>query len=572
MKWWLGVLGAAGLAFGAAGQAQAQSNDLLFLSYNVPNSLNVDGPGGTFAPSYGGMLQLLEPLVSYEKLGANNDGVIELDFDKFSGRLAESWDFDEDSLTWTFNLKRGITGCSGETFNADDVLYTFARAKSISGASPVGYFLANVGSIDAFTPALFGARVQANKAKEEGKDPPSPDARDLGAEVTKVDDYTVRITQSSPNKLFLPVLSIFALMIYDKETMEANATEDDPWSHTYANTVNAPGFGPYCLESWEKEESFTLKANPNYHGGKPFYDRVLVRKVPESSNRLAILRSGQAQIVEALTPKEFQSLRNTRGIKVGGAYTNSTMTMSMNWTQPPFDNIKLRQAIAHAIPYQQIIDNVYFGDAKKWDGVIPSIYPGYHETKTKYNYDPEKAKALLAEAGFPGGKGLDAFPNAFKIAFVSERESIVGPAITMMRTALREIGIPIELDPMPLSQYSDRQFVKKDLPMAINDTSRPFGVDAAYSVLLHFVTVAKGGLNNWGNYSNERVDELYNLAKLEGDETKRDALLAEAQEILMAEVAWISIVEYKTQFAWREELTGVTLHPEGQLRFVDLEE
>ena len=572
MKWWLGVLGAAGLAFGAAGQAQAQSNDLLFLSYNVPNSLNVDGPGGTFAPSYGGMLQLLEPLVSYGTLGTNDEDVIELDFTKSTGRLAESWTYDEDSLTWTFKLKQGITGCDGATFNADDVLYTFARAKSISGASPVGYFLASVGSIANFTPALFGARAQANKAKEEGKDPPSPDLRDLGAEVVKVDDYTITITQAAPNKLFLPVLAIFALMIYDKETMEANATEDDPWSHNYANTVNAPGFGPYCLESWEKEESFTLKANPDYHGGKPFYDRVLVRKVPESSNRLAILRSGQAQIVEALTPKEFQSLRKARGIKVGGAYTNSTMTLSMNWKSEPFTNIKLRKAIAHAIPYEQIINNVYFGDAKKWDGVIPSIYPGYHEAKAKYNYDPEKAKALLAEAGFPNGEGLEKFADSFKIAFVSERESILGPAVTIMRTALQAVGIPAELDPMPLSQYSDRQFVKKDLPMAINDTSRPFGVDAAYSVFLNFVTVSKGGINNWGNYSNDTVDGLYDKAKIEPDTDKRNAFLADAQEILMEEVAWISIVEFKTQFAWRDELSGVTLHPEGQLRFVDLSE
>lgn len=569
MKWWLGVLGAAGLAFGAAGQAQ--SKDLLFLSYNVPNSLNVDGPGGTFAPSYGGMLQLLEPLVSYEALRTNEEGVIELDFNKFTGRLAESWTFEESSLTWTFNLKRGITGCNGEAFTADDVLYTFARAKSISGASPVGYFLANVGSIATFTPALFGARAQAAKAKEEGKTLES-DARDLGAEVAKIDDYTVSITQSSPNKLFLPVLSIFALMIYDKETMEANATEEDPWSHTYANTVNAPGFGPYCLVKWEKEESFDLKANANYHGGKPFYDRVLVRKVPESSNRLAILRSGQAQIVEALTPKEFQSLRKTKGVEVGGAYTNSTLTLSLNWKQEPFDNIKLRKAIAHAIPYQQIIDNVYFGDARKLDGVIPSIYPGYHQVKEVYDYNPEKAKALLAEAGYPGGEGLEAFADSFKIAFVSERESIVGPTVTIMRTALQAIGIPAELDPMPLAQYSDRQFTKKDLPMVINDTSRPFGVDAAYTLLLNFVTVAKGGINNWGNYSNERVDELYNLAKGESDTTKRNAILAEAQVILMDEVAWISVVEFKTQFAWREGLTGVTLHPEGQLRFVDLKE
>ena len=573
MNRWLAVVASAGLVLGVVAQAaQAQAEDLLYLSYSVPNSLNVDGPGGTFPPSYAGMVQLLEPLVFYEYGETNDEGVRELHYDRFAGKLAESWSYDEGTLTWTFNLRRGVKGCEGQDFTADDVIYTFARAKSMSGASPVGYFLANVGSVETFTPALFGARAAAAKAIEAGEPAPSPDPRDLGPEVTKVDDYTVTIKQDAPNKLFLPVLSIFALFIYDKETMEANATADDPWSHNYANIVNAPGFGPYCLEEWEKDKSFILRANEQYYGGKPHFDRVIVRKVPEAANRLAILRSGQAQIVESLTPKQYQNLKSDSSIEVGGAYTNSTLTMTLNWTVPPFDNVKVRQAIAHAIPYQQIVDDVYFGDAKKAAGVIPSVYPGFHEASVSYDYDPDKARQLLAEAGYPEGRGLEKFPAAFNLSYVSERESIVGPAAIIIRTALREVGIPLDLDPMPLQQFSDRQLVKKDLPMGMNDTSRPFGIDTAYAVLLHFVTVAKGGLNNWGNYSNDRVDELFLQAKVEGDEARRNAQLAELQEILMQEVAWVSVVEFKTQFAWTSGLKGVTLHPEAQLRFSDLSE
>ncbi len=566
-----GLLAAAGmglLGLGAASTAQAE--DLLYLSYNVPNSLNVDGPGGTFPPSYGGMVQVLEPLV-YFKLGATDEtGFTALDTHNYEPRLAESWSFDPASLTWTINLRKGVKGCNGATFDAEDVIYTMARAKSISGAGAVGYFLANVGSVDKFDPSLFGARAAANKAKEEGKPAPSPDPRELGDEVQKVDQYTVKIRQSAANGLFLPVFAIFALHMYDKETMEANATADDPWSHNYANGVNGAGFGPWCVSEWKKEDTIILTANKDYYRGAPYFDRVVWKKVPESSNRLTILRSGQADMVDGLTPREFNSLRESRGIKVGGGYLNSTVMMSLNWKVPPFDNIKLRKAIAHAIPYDQLINNVYFGSARKWEGLVPPEYPGYHKPSASYDYDIAKAKQLLAEAGFPDGKGLEQYQEAFKLAFVAERESIVGPLATIIQSSLKSIGVPILLDPLPLQQYSDRQFVKKDLGMALNDTSRPIGIDAAYSVALQYVSVAKGGINNWGNYSNERVDAMLLEAKDEPDQNKRNALLAEIQDIIMDELALVPVMEYKFEYAWREGIKGVSVHAEGQPRFYDL--
>ena len=105
-------------------------------------------------------------------------------------------------------------GCNGATFNADDVVNRFQRAKSVSGTAPIGGFLSNVGSIKGF-----------------------------GDAVVKVDDYTVQIKQGEPNALFLSVLTICGRLMFDKETTEANATADDPWSYEYVNETNAPGFG-----------------------------------------------------------------------------------------------------------------------------------------------------------------------------------------------------------------------------------------------------------------------------------------------------------------------------------------
>ena len=556
-KWLLGIAAPAALAFGLSSVADAKS--ILFLSEDVPPSLNYDGPNASAPPTQAGIVNLMEPLIYYEEREGTPDGGRQFDFTKFEGRLAESWSHDAATNTWTFNLRRGVTGCNGATFNADDVIYTMARAKSTSGAAPVGWFLSNVASIDKFTGAVFGNSPEAIEAKK------------LGDEVKKIDDYTVTIRQAAPNKLFLPVLTIFALYIFDKEQMEANATEDDPWSHTYTNNVNVPSFGPYCLDNWEKDKEFAVTANPDYYRGPADIDRIIMRKVPQSGQRLVILRSGQAQLVEHLTPKEFNALRGVKGVKVVSMAGNATSYVHMNWQQPPWDNITLREAIAHAIPYDDIVKDVYFGEATKYDGVMPSFYPGYFQVSETRDFNIEKAKTLLAAAGFPEGKGLEDFGSAFQLTYASEKENILGPAATIIQTTLRSIGIPVKLNPIPQAQFSDRELVKKDLEFALIDHSKPIGIEAAYAIQLLYVSRDKGGLSNYSLYSNDRVDELFlNQAKTEPDDKIRNDILAEVQQILMDEVVIAPIAETKLQWGMSENLSGVGFHPEQALRWYDL--
>ncbi len=406
----------------AALPAALSAQEILILAEDVPAGLNYDGPSAAIPASQQGMVTLLEPLIAYADGEMSESGVVMPDFSTFEGRLAESWSFDPETLTWTFNLRQGVTGCGGATFDADDVLYTFARAKSVSGAAPIGWFLSNVGSIAGFDVSVFGDEA----------------ARVLGDEVVKIDDYTVQIRQSEPNALFLPVLTIFGLLIFDKETMEANATEADPWSHDYVNNVGAPGFGAYCLDTWVKGEEISYTAYEGYYRGAPAIDRVTVRRVPQSSNRVVVLQTGQADLVTGLTPREFDSLRGAAGVTVAGVTGNENTFLHMNFDVPPFDNVLLRQAIAHAIPFDQIIANGYFGQARQWTGLVPSSYPGFAPTAA-FTYDPDRARELLAEAGYPGGEGLEAFASSFALSYVAEKESTVGPIANIIQTALREV-------------------------------------------------------------------------------------------------------------------------------------
>jgi peptide/nickel transport system substrate-binding protein len=554
----LGALAPAALAMTLSGPAAAK--DLLFLSEDVPASLNLDGPNASAPPTQTGIVNTMDPLVYYKIKERRPDGAVILDVNSFEGRLAESWTHDAATNTWTFKLRQGVKGCDGATFDADDVIYTMARAKTVSGQAPVGWFLANVSSVKGYTAAVFGTKPENLEAKKLKDD-----------EVKKIDQYTVQFTQAAPNRLFLPVLSIFALYIFDKETMEKHATADDPWSHKWVNNEGVAGFGPYCVERWEKDKEFVVAANPDYYRGKAPIDRIIMRKVPQSSQRLTILRSGQAHLVEHLTPKEFDALKKVRGVKVVSVEGNATNYLHMNWKQKPFDNIKLREAMAYAIPYDRILQDVYFGEATKYNGVMPSFYPGYHQVGFERTFDPEKAKALLAEAGYPEGKGLEAFPEAFLLTYSTEKENILGPAATIIQTEMKKIGIPVVLNPIPQSQFSDRELVKKDLPLALIDHSKPIGIEAGYAIQLLYVSREKGGISNYSLYSNPDVDRMWlENAKEEGDDAKRNDVMAQIQEIVMKEVVIAPIAETKLQWAMSDKLSGVGFHPEQALRFYDL--
>lgn len=537
---------------GQGGQSGEGSGQLVVLAEDIPSGLDPDGPSGAIPSSQTGMVNLMEPLVGYRLAEKNDDGVQLYDFDNFEGRLAESFEFDESTLTWTLKLREDVKGCDGATFNADDVIYTFARAKSVSGSAPIGWFLSNVASIANFTPDVL-----AEDAEVAAK------AQELGDEVRKIDDYTVEIKQSAPNKLFLPVLTIFGLMIYDKELMEENATPDDPWSHEYANNENAPSFGAYCLDAWEKNNEFTVKANPDYYGGAPAIERVVYRKVPESANRLAAVQSGSAQLVENLTPAEYNRLEESENVEVSGVRGNQNMFIHMNFNQAPYNDPKFRQAVAHALNYDAIIETGYFGKANKWEGQIPSSYPGFHASDVQYDYDVDKAKSLVAESSYKPGTKL-------QLSYVAEKESTLGPVATQIRSDLAAIGVDVDLDPLPQTQYGARQLVKKDLPFALNDQEKPIGVDAGYAALLFFVSSEKGGLNNMINYSNPKVDELYAKIAVEPNVEVRDAMSAELQDQLQADLAWVPVVEYDTQWAHSTNLTGLTWDPHNAVRWSSL--
>ena len=529
----------AGSSVASSGKAHAKDT-LVVLEDDIAPALDLDGANASAPGLQEILLNIMSPLLSYPnvKQGDVLAPQYKVSTAKFAPQLATSWS--QKGLTWTFKLRKGVKSCSGNEFTADDVVYTFQRAKSVSGAAPVAWFLSNVGGVLGLEPLT-------------SKDPA---AKDLKGEVTKIDPYTVQIKQQHASELFPRVLEIFALFMFDSKETKAHATTKDPWAHTYVNTVNSPGFGPYCLTKWNKGSETDLTANPNgWYAGKPQYTKVIIRKVPANSNRVAAIQSGAADIVTNLTPQETTNVAKNSGVSVLSFSGAKILTLGLSFNFKPWNNAtnrQLRQAVAYAIPYNDIFTSDYLGKARKWNGLCASSYYGF-VSHPQYVTDIAKAKALMTSAGFPDGKGLET--DGLKLTYVAERRALLEPIANRIKTALAAIGMNLTLDPISQSEYTDRTLTKYDVPMFLSDQDRPLGPDIGYCSMLFYVAKKNGGLNTPFAYDNPAFDALYKTSSVTVG-AKRLAALAKMQDILMTDLPGIPVAEAQSQLVVRKGITG----------------
>jgi peptide/nickel transport system substrate-binding protein len=538
----------------ASGDGGEEGENLVVLADDVAAGLNPDGPAASSTAAEAGMNNLYDTLLYYET--NEQDGVLVPDYSSFEGRLAESWETSEDGRTWTFTLRDDVVSCAGNPLTADDVVYTFQRAKSVSGAAPIAWFLSNVGGV-------LGLEPLAEDATDAD--------RELAGEVRKVDERTVEFNLGENASQFPMVLTIFGLVIFDAKEMAEHATEEDPWAHEFTNTEGAAGFGPYCLDSWTPGESMTLVSNADYYRGAPEFSRVTVRKVPENANRIAAVRTGEADVVLGLTPREYAELEGVEGVDVLGWQSNESIVLTPNYMAEPWslpENVLLRQALAYAIPYDRIIDGVFEGKARQYQGLVPPGYTAQRDFEL-YEQDLDRAAELLAEAGFPEGEGLEQYAEGLELSYAVERKALLEPIALQIQTALAEVGIPITLNPITQSELATRELTQRDLPFGLFDHEHPIGPDAAYTAQLYFVSVDKGGVNNNTNYSSPEVDELWASSLTQPVGGEREETLGALQEQLMTDLPWVPVVLRDSEIAVRSGITGWLGRPDTTVTFSD---
>ncbi len=309
-------------------KAQSRQETLLIVSESGPNNLDIHGVG-TNVPGYEVSWNCYDRLISHEmKTGPN--GQPYYDKNKFKPELAEDMNIGDMSVT--FKLKKKATFQDGAPVTAKDVKWSLDRAVSVGG----------------FPTFQMGA---GSLTKPE--------------QFVVVDDNTFRVDFARKDRLTVPDLAVIVPCIVNSELVKKHVTDKDPWGMEFTKQ-NTAGSGAYKVASWIAGTEVVLERNDAWMGGPlPKTKKIIWRMVPSAGNRRALLERGDADISYDLPNKDFVELKQDGKLTiVSTPYSNGIQYIGMNVKNPPFDNLKVRQAVAYAIPYQKIMDAVLFGLAK----------------------------------------------------------------------------------------------------------------------------------------------------------------------------------------------------------------
>jgi peptide/nickel transport system substrate-binding protein len=419
-----GALAPTAPAIWSPAKADARSETLLIVSEGGPNNLDIHGVG-TNVPGYEVCWNCYDRLISHE-MKSGPGGVPYYDRDKFKGELAEDMNIGDMSVT--FKLKKNAKFHDGAPVTAKDVKWSLDRAVSVGGF-----------------PTFQMAAGSLTKTEQ----------------FVIVDDATVRIDFLKKDKLTIPDLAVIVPSVFNSELLKKNASEKDPWGLDYAKQQTA-GSGAYKVTKWTAGTEVIMERNDDWVGGPvPKVRRVIWRMVPQAGNRRALLERGDADISYELPNKDFQEMKAESKLNVVSIpYSNGIQYIGMNVTKPPFDNLKVRQAVAYALPYQKIMDAVMFSLANPLFGAPADkptevVWPQPH----KYNTDMDKAKALMAEAA-PGGIETTL---SFDLNFAQVNE----PLCVLVQESLAQIGIKTTINKVPGANWRT-EFTKKEMPLFTN--------------------------------------------------------------------------------------------------------
>ncbi len=324
--------------------------------------------------------------------------------------LAESWDISDDGLEYTFHLRQGVKFHNGNDFTAEDVAYTFHRMLTVEGG-------VNTEVIDQI----------------KGADELLAGETDTLEGVEVVDDYTIKVTLKEPFAGFLASISSPGVSIYDSEATEAAG---DQFGMDPAVTV---GTGPFEFSSWSFNNQLVLTRNEDYWKGASGLPGVVIKIIPDTETQSMMFESGELDILDldyaADSVDRFTETypdQIVQGPRVGIVY------FTMNFNKEPFQDVRVRKAVQMSIDRQAILDALYGGRGQVEQGIFPHGLIGFNPDQEEIKYDPEAAKALLAEAGYADGFDME-------IAADSSASDTMTMALEIVSDQLAEVGIRAEI-------------------------------------------------------------------------------------------------------------------------------
>jgi peptide/nickel transport system substrate-binding protein len=347
-------------------------------------------------------------------------------------------------------------------------------------------------------------------------------------------------------------IQAISLFIYDSELMKEHATDADPWATDWA-AQNPTDGGYYVVSDTTANQEIVLTANPDYLGDNPSnIETIRFTVVSDSAAASVLLEEGDVDVALGLSTSEIADLDGADGVDVISAPSNQMVYLPINTTSETLSDPLVRQAIAQAIPYDEIIDTVYGGEARRPKSIVPIDMPGYTEDGFPYDEDLDAASALMEEAGVS-----DLTIELGYAAESGEQEQIA----ILVQDALSQIGITVELSPLDSATLGERR-AAKDLDMQIA-SGQQWVNDVEY-LMAGWTT---GGFTNYANYSSATVDGLVDEASATTDADERNELWAELQTEFANDVPVIPLAQPNFSLPVRDNVGGFVQPVDGLIRF-----
>lgn len=427
------------------------------------------------------------------------DTLVKLDSDmKIVPGLATEWK-QVDDYTLEFKLRQGVKFHNGEELKASDVKFTYDRITDPATAAPAAFMLSTL------------------------------------KETKVVDDYTVQLVFSSKCASMLYNLTHVDMgILNEKAVTEAG----DAYSQ------NPVGTGAFRFVEWKKNQQIVLEKNPDYYGEPAKSDRLVFRIIPESATGIAELQTGGVDVLLGVQPQYAPQFAEGSGMKLEKFSTFTIKYLAFDVRQKPFDDVRVRQAINYATNKDAIIKVAYSGSAEPLSGPLPEKINGYNPDLEPYPYDVEKAKALLAEAGYPDG---------FETTLYLSDKEVDTKIATVMQGMLAQVGIRVDLQVIEWGSYLKK--TAEGLPMYILGWTT-VTADADNGMYSNFHSSAWGSQGNRMFYKNDRVDELLDMGRSEYDPEARVKLYQEASQIIHDEAAWDFLAAEQAMVGMRDYVEG----------------
>lgn len=441
--------------------------------------------------------------------------------------LAESWTVADDKLTWRFKLREGVRFHDGTPLTAEAVKFNYIRQQDKDNP---WRFKGKFEYWDLFFDAI-------DSVEAEG-------------------EHTVVFKLNRPDATFLTNLALFNMGI-------SSPTAIKKYGEDYFK--NPVGTGPYMFKKWVRNEKIVLVRNPNYWGPAPKIEMLIYKPIPDNAVRLLELEVGSIHVLDGINPDDTQRIRDNPELKLLTQPGLNVGFMAMNMLKPPFDKREVRLAINHAVNKEALV-NAFFADGLLGSAAVNPMPPtiwGYNDEIEPYEFNPQKAKELLAKAGYPDGFETELWAMPIARPYMPQPQRIA----ESIQADLKQVGIKTKIVTYEWGTYLDKiSSGEHSMALAgwIGDNGDP---DNFLYTLLDKNNTKIGSASNAAFYRGDEVHQKLVKAQQIYDRNERTQLYEEAQVLIHRDAPWVPLFHTTQMMATRADVDGFFLHPVGEKKF-----